>query len=58
MTQVGSGTYVSDKEIDMAENERQEKIEQSVVRFLREMEALGVKRSEIPKLIEAFKEES
>ena len=58
VTQVGSGTYVSDKEIDMAENERQEKIEQSVVRFLREMEALGVKRSEIPKLIEAFKEES
>ncbi|MCX7788596.1 MAG: GntR family transcriptional regulator [Spirochaetes bacterium] len=58
VTQVGSGTYVSDQEIDMAENERQEKIEQSVVRFLREMEALGVKRSDIPKLIEAFKEET
>lgn len=57
VTQVGSGTYVSDKEIDMAENERQKKIEESVGRFLREMDALGVSRSELPRLIREFKEE-
>ncbi len=57
VTQVGSGTYVSDKEIDMAENERQEKIEESIARFLREMDALGVPRSELPRLIREFKEE-
>ncbi len=57
VTQVGSGTYVSDKEIDMAENERQKKIEESIARFLREMDALGVLKSEIPRLIREFKEE-
>jgi GntR family transcriptional regulator len=57
VTQVGSGTYVSDKEIDMAENERQKKIEESIARFLREMDALGVSRSELPRLIREFKEE-
>jgi len=57
VTQVGSGTYVSDKEIDMAENERQKKIEESLARFLREMDALGVSRSELPRLIREFREE-
>jgi len=57
VTQVGSGTYVSEKEIDMAENERQKKIEESLARFLREMDALGVSRSELPRLIREFREE-
>lgn len=57
VTQVGSGTYVSDKEIDMAETERQKKIEATLARFLREMEALGVPKSELPRLIGEFKEE-
>jgi len=57
VTQVGSGTYVSDKEINMAENERQKKIEESLARFLREMDALGVSRSELPRLIREFREE-
>jgi GntR family transcriptional regulator len=57
VTQVGSGTYVSDKEINMAENERQKKIEESLARFLREMDALGVPRSELPRLIREFREE-
>lgn len=57
VTQVGSGTYVSDKEIDMAENERQKKIEESLARFLREMDALGVSRSELPRLIREFRGE-
>lgn len=57
VTQVGSGTFVSEKEIDMAENERQKKIEESLARFLREMDALGVSRSELPRLIREFREE-
>jgi GntR family transcriptional regulator len=57
VTQVGSGTYVSDKEINMAENERQKKIEESLARFLREMDALGVPRSELPRLIREFRGE-
>jgi GntR family transcriptional regulator len=57
VTQVGSGTYVSDKEINMAENERQKKIEESLARFLREMDALGVSRSELPRLIREFRGE-
>ncbi|MFQ3621059.1 MAG: GntR family transcriptional regulator [Spirochaetales bacterium] len=56
LTQVGSGTYVSDKEIDRKEKERRKKIEESLGRFLREMDSLGVEREEIPKLIEEFKE--
>jgi GntR family transcriptional regulator len=57
VTQVGSGTYVSDKEINMAENERQKKIEESLARFLREIDALGVPRSELPRLIREFRGE-
>ncbi|GAB4366654.1 MAG: GntR family transcriptional regulator [Spirochaetales bacterium] len=57
VTQVGSGTYVADRKIDEAENEREKQIEESIARFLREMDALGVPRSELPGLIQEFKEE-
>ncbi|TCW60720.1 GntR family transcriptional regulator [Treponema sp. J25] len=58
VTQVGSGTYISDKKIDIEEAERQKKIEECLGRFFREMEALGVKnKEELIQLIQEFKEE-
>jgi GntR family transcriptional regulator len=57
VTQVGSGTYVSEKRIDIEEKERRKKIEECVVRFLREMDALGVSREEVISLVRDFKED-
>jgi GntR family transcriptional regulator len=56
VTQVGSGTYVSDKRVDIEEKERLKKIEESAVRFLREMDAFGLSRDEIISLVRDFKE--
>jgi GntR family transcriptional regulator len=56
VTQVGSGTYVSDKRIDIEENEKRKKIEESTARFLREMDAFGLSREEIVSLVRDFKE--
>lgn len=56
-TQVGSGTYVSDKRIDMADAERTKKLEAAVARFIRDMEALGVDRTAMADLVLSFEED-
>jgi GntR family transcriptional regulator len=56
-TQVGSGTYVSDKRIDMEEAERTKKLEAALARFIRDMEALGVDRAAMLDLVRGFEED-
>lgn len=56
-TQVGSGTYVSDKRIDMEDSERTKKMEAGVARFIRDMEALGMDREAMLDLVRGFQED-
>jgi len=56
-TQVGSGTYVSDKRIDMEDAERTKKLEATLARFVRDMEALGVDRAAMAELVRDFEED-
>lgn len=56
-TQVGSGTYVSNKVIDLEDSERTKKMETAVARFIREMEALGAERSRMIDLVRDFEED-
>jgi len=56
-TQVGSGTYVSDKRIDLEDAERIKKIEAEVTRFIRSMEALSVDRQALLGLVRDFEED-
>ncbi|MFA6507639.1 MAG: GntR family transcriptional regulator [Treponemataceae bacterium] len=57
VTQVGSGTYVSDKKPAVEEFERSKKLAERVARFVREMEALGANRAEMIELVRDFKED-
>ena len=57
LTQVGSGTYVSNKKPTAREDKRSAKIREMLQRFLREMTVLGVERSELVALVRDFKEE-
>lgn len=58
VTQVGSGTYVSDKKPEAQEDGRSAKIREVVLRFLRDMAALGVERSETAELVKNCKEDA
>jgi GntR family transcriptional regulator len=51
VTRVGSGTFISDKKPDDADEAREAKIREIVGRFLREMEELGVERNAVVDLI-------
>jgi len=57
VTQVGSGTFVSDKRVDLEDAERRKKIEERVARFVLDMEALGADRAEMIDLVREFKED-
>lgn len=57
VTQVGSGTYVSDKKPDGENEKRTERIREVTMRFLKDMADLGVDRHEICELLRTFKEE-
>lgn len=57
VTQVGSGTYVSDRPIDSTHAELLSKIEERVARFMRDMEALGMDREHMIALVRDFKED-
>jgi GntR family transcriptional regulator len=58
ITQVGSGTYISDKDVDLQETERQKRIEECIANFFKEMEALGIRtKQDLIELIQHFKEE-
>jgi GntR family transcriptional regulator len=51
VTQVGSGTYISDKKPDLEDDGRNRKIRELLGRFIREMEALGVSKEELTEMI-------
>jgi GntR family transcriptional regulator len=59
-TQVGSGTYVSDRapllgEAVSAEEGRNRKIREVLGRFIQDMKDLGVDQGELPELIRSYK---
>jgi GntR family transcriptional regulator len=54
ITQVGSGTYVSDKKPVQEADERNRKIQAVIGRFVQEMQNLGVRKEGIKKLIEHY----
>ena len=53
-TQVGSGTYISDKKPVVEDDSLSRKIQEVLARFLQEMRNLGVEKRELVKLIEGF----
>jgi GntR family transcriptional regulator len=55
-TQVGSGTYISDKKPEPEKEGPDQKIKELVGRFIRDMQDLGVERRELARVIAAYKE--
>ena len=53
-TQVGSGTYISDKKPVMEDDSLNRKIREVLIRFIHEMRDLGVENKELIKMIELF----
>jgi len=53
-TQVGSGTYISDKKPVMEDDSLNRKIREVLIRFIHEMRDLGVENKELVKMIELF----
>jgi GntR family transcriptional regulator len=56
-TQVGSGTFVSDKPVDSAQVELKSRIEERVARFVWDMEAFGLDRNRMIAFVRDFKED-
>jgi len=56
-TQVGSGTYISDKKPVMEDDSLNRKIREVLGRFIQELRDLGVENKELIKLIESFLKE-
>jgi GntR family transcriptional regulator len=56
-TQVGSGTYVSDRPVETSQVELQSEIEEKVGRFVKEMGELGVERDRVIALVRDYREE-
>ena len=57
ITQVGSGTYVSDRKPPAPEDGLAAKIGEAVARFMRDMAALGVDRAAVVELVRNHKED-
>jgi len=53
-TQVGSGTYISDKKPVVEDDSLKRKIREVIGRFTQELRDLGVDKSELVKLIDAY----
>jgi GntR family transcriptional regulator len=53
-TQVGSGTYISDKKPEPEEDGRNQKIQEVLSRFMQEMKGLGVDKNELLSLIDKW----
>jgi GntR family transcriptional regulator len=54
-TQVGSGTFISEKTTEAGDDRRQAKMNEALGRFLREMGSLGLSKEDIIRLIEVYK---
>jgi GntR family transcriptional regulator len=57
-TQVGSGTYISDKKPVMEDDSLNRKIREVLGRFIQELYSLGVEKREMAKLIEGYLKEA
>jgi len=58
-TQVGSGTYISDKKPVIEDDSLNRKLREVLSRFVQEMRDLGVEKRELVRLVESYiKEES
>ena len=55
-TQVGSGTYISDKKPAPQEEGPEKKIREIVGRFIKDMQDLGIDKRELARVIAAYKE--
>ena len=55
-TQVGSGTYISDKKPTPEEEGPEQKIREILVRFIKDMRDLGVEKRELSRMINTYKE--
>jgi GntR family transcriptional regulator len=53
-TQVGSGTYISDKKPEIADDSLERKIHEVLARFMQEMRGLGVEKRKLIKLINDY----
>ncbi|MDR0389008.1 MAG: GntR family transcriptional regulator [Spirochaetaceae bacterium] len=51
VTQVGNGTFISDKKPRGEEAARNRKIRETLERFIRELEALGVSKKELAEMV-------
>jgi len=56
-TQVGSGTYISDKKPVMEDDSLNRKIREVITHFVQDMRDLGVENRELIKLIESYMKE-
>ena len=54
VTQVGSGTYISDKKPNPEDNGPDRKIKELLGRFIRDMRDLGVEKRELAALVSAY----
>jgi GntR family transcriptional regulator len=54
VTQVGSGTYISDKKPSAEEEGRKQKIQELLSHFMAEMKGLGVDKKEVLSLLNAW----
>jgi len=57
ITQVGSGTYISDKKPDTDDTEKKNNIMKLVRHFMRELDALGVTPDEVHEIMKQMKED-
>ena len=56
-TQVGSGTYISDKKPVPEDEGPEQKIREIVARFIKDMGDLGVEKRELARVIAAYKDQ-
>jgi GntR family transcriptional regulator len=56
VTQVGSGTYVSDRRVEAEALEREKCIEETVARYVRSLTDMGIDRDAMIQLVRDFKE--
>ncbi len=56
-TQVGSGTFISDKKVDLPQAELNKKIDENVAQFIDKMKLFNLKKDDIINLIKNYKED-
>ena len=56
VTQVGSGTFISDKKPEQKDDGPDHKIKELVGRFIQDMQGLGVEKRELAALIASYKD--